>query len=343
MTRISAVVVLAGLCLADLLPADEIRLTPQSVLRFASADEAARLLGAPDEFVTRMSPFDRAARLKTDRPVSQEEFLQFAAGTARAWKAEEISRLTRAIVALKPKLSRLNLNFPKTILLVKTAGGEAGAAHTRLNAVILPQAMVASSRTDWEQLLAHELLHVLTRHNPELRRSLYAAIGFRPCNEIELPEQFNARRITNPDAPWNDSYITVSVNRRKTAVVPILFSKEEKYDPQKGGSLFRYLNFQLLAIDQTDGQWKARLRQGEPVLWDVGEVSGFHEQVGRNTRYIIHPEEIIADNFALLVIGKKDPQSPQIVAKIRRILSAEPPKLKETSKRGVAPLGLVKE
>lgn len=321
----------AGVCLVGLLAADEVRLTPETVVRFATLEEAAKILGTRDEFVSRMSPFDRAVRMKTDQPVSEEQFLKSVAGSARAWEPEETDRLGRAIRAISPKLSRLKLNFPKRILLIKTAGAESGAAHTRMKAVILPRGMVGNPRQRWERLLAHELLHALTRHNPELRKSLYAVIGFHPCNEIELPEQLKARKITNPDAPWNDSYITVSVDGKPTPVVPILLSKEEKYDPQKGGGLFRYLSFRLLAIQRSGGRWRARSRDGEPVLLDVGRVSGFHEQVGRNTGYIIHPEEIIAENFALLVTGKTDLPSPEIIARMQQILSRRQPEVDKTS------------
>lgn len=326
----------ASVCLVGLLAADEVRLTPKTVVRFATLEEAGKLLGTRDEFVSRMSPFDRAVRMKTDRPVSEEQLLKSVAGRARAWEAEETDRLRRAIRALSPKLSRWKLNFPKRILMIKTAGAESGAAHTRMGAVVLPQRMVSNPRQSWERLLAHEFLHVLTRHNPDLRRSLYAVIGFQRCNEIELPEQLKARKITNPDAPWNDSYITVSVDGKPTPVVPILFSKEEKYNPRKGGGLFRYLSFRLLAIDRSDGQWKPKYRDGEPVLLDVGQVSGFYEQVGRNTGYIIHPEEIIAENFALLVTGKTDLRSPEIIRKMQQVLSGKRPEADETSEPDAA-------
>ena len=50
------------------------------------------------------------------------------------------------------------------------------------------------------------------------------------------------------------------------------------------------------------------------------QISGFFEQVGRNTDYIIHPEEILAENFALLMIGKRDVASPEILDKMRSAL-----------------------
>ena len=42
---------------------------------FATASEAAEILTRKDDFIQRLSAFDRAARMKTDRTVSAEEFL----------------------------------------------------------------------------------------------------------------------------------------------------------------------------------------------------------------------------------------------------------------------------
>jgi hypothetical protein len=57
-----------------------------------------------------------------------------------------------------------------------------------------------------------------------------------------------------------------------------------------------------------------------PVLLEAGEVSGFYEQVGENTGYIIHPEEILADNFALLMMRDQELKSPQITQRIGALL-----------------------
>jgi hypothetical protein len=36
---------------------------------------------------------------------------------------------------------------------------------------------------------------------------------------------------------------------------------------------------------------------------------------------VIHPEETLADNFALIALGERHGPSPQILAKIRGVLS----------------------
>jgi hypothetical protein len=51
-------------------------------------------------------------------------------------------------------------------------------------------------------------------------------------------------------------------------------------------------------------------------------VSSYHEQIGRNTGYIIHPEEVLADNFALLLLGRTAVKSPHILDRLRASLPA---------------------
>ena len=66
------------------------------------------------------------------------------------------------------------------------------------------------------------------------------------------------------------------------------------------------------------GVWGRVLSAGEVV--GPSRVSGFFEQVGRNTDYLIHPEEILAENFALLVLNERQVASRAILQRIREIL-----------------------
>ena len=107
-------------------------------------------------------------------------------------------------------------------------------------------------------------------------------------------------------------------------VVPILLSREPRYDAKKGGGLFDYMQFRLLAIEaeaKTNGdRWRAKLENGQPVLLDPKGLESFHEQIGRNTSYIIHPEEVLADNFMILIGGKRKVQTPRILDEMRKPL-----------------------
>lgn len=301
----------------------EVRLR-STTLSFATVEEGKRVLTSRDDYVERMSAFDRAARLKTDRVVSEREYLEFVGKAVVAWEEAEKEKVYLAMEGVEERLKKMALPFPKKIWLIKTTGQEEGnAAYTRANAIVFPEKFLEGGAPWVQRVLCHELFHVLSRANRELREKCYAAIGFEKCDELEFPEELAGRKLTNPDAPRNEHCLKVKIDGEEQWVIPILFSKEEKYDPEKGGEFFRYLQFKLVVVERAEeGMSVEVVREGEKAkLLDAGEVTGFLEQVGENTTYLIHPEEILADNFVLLVTGKRDVPSPEVVEKLGKVLA----------------------
>ena len=286
-------------------------------IELASIETARAVLGARDEFVARLSPFDRAARLKSATDVAEAEYLAFATAAGREWSNDERARLTAAFAAIEPKLAELLPELGEPILLVKTSGEEeGGAGYTRANAVMLPQAH--DDERELQRLLAHEIFHVASRNNPDLKRALYRTIGFEECGEVVLPPALAARKMTNPDAPVNEHCIEVTVDGAKVWGMPILLSREERFDPAAGRAFFEYLTLSMLLVERTGATARPLTRDGAPVLVPLNRVAGFLEQVGRNTNYIIHAEEILASNFELLVVGGDNPApSPELLERIR--------------------------
>lgn len=290
-------------------------------VQFLSAKESRPLITRKDDFVTRLSPFDRAARLKVATPVPEAQYLAFVGDNVRDWTAEEIQKLRGIIEKLPAQLH--DLPFPATISVIKTTGAEEGnAVYTRGTAIMIPASEAAKPPADLTKLFCHELFHILSRGNAELREKLYAVIGFTGCDEIELPPSLAARKITNPDAPRNDHFIRLQINGVSCPAVPVLLSTSDVYDVNRGGEFFAYLKFQMLVLEETGNPRRLKIAQenGAPRLVEIKSVTGFFEQVGRNTNYIIHPEEILADNFALLVLGGEKAASPEILEKMKPVL-----------------------
>jgi hypothetical protein len=280
-----------------------------TVARFASVAEGAEILGRKDDFIQRLSAFDRSARMKTAKDVSVDEFLGFVRANVVEWTDAEKKAIETALAVIRQPLEALRLPLPKTIYFIKTTGAEEGMAfYTRDSAIIFPKSELPGDASGLQKTVAHELFHILSRENPDLREKLYQLIGFTKCPEIELPDELKARKITNPDTPRNDHSIHLRVADREVTAIPILFSKNEKYDMSRGGEFFAYLEFQFLLLPQKE-------------LIPPKKVAGFFEQVGRNTEYVIHPEEILADNFALLITGGKNLPTPEIQARMRELLS----------------------
>jgi hypothetical protein len=318
--EILCVFFIASIPLANLVAA-EVKLTDATIVRFADVPEGIQAVTRRDDYIRALGPFDRQVRLKTDRPVSEDELLAFVGQNVRPWSDAEIARLAQLVGQLAARLAPWKLKLPPLVLLVKTTGREeGGAAYCRGAAIVLPQNLIDGRLTNLGKLLTHELFHVLSSHNPDLRTSLYAVIGFRPCNEVQLPEPLAARKITNPDAPLNNYFITAEWRSRPAEWMSVLVSKYERYDPARGGSLFSYLDFKLLLLANDNGTRRAAIENGMPVLVEPAEVPGFGEQIGGNTKYIIHPEEILADNFVLLVEGRIDPPTPRILKEMGRLL-----------------------
>jgi hypothetical protein len=69
--------------------------------------------------------------------------------------------------------------------------------------------------------------------------------------------------------------------------------------------------------------WTAGRAGQSLVVLDPADVPEYFTAIGLNTRYIIHPEEILADNFTLLVRGDSKVRTPRILEELKRVL-AEP-------------------
>jgi len=283
-------------------------------VRFASVSEGAEILGSKDEFIQRLSAFDRAARMKTDRSVDENEFVKFVQQNVLPWNESERAKIEAAIASIRPALNALPLSLPEFVTFVKTTGAEEGHAfYTRDTAIMMPEKETDEADAGLlKKTIAHELFHILTRGNPALREKLYQSIGFSKCDEVDFPPELKSRKITNPDAPQNDHAIRVRIREEEVRAVPILFSNAAKYDVNRGGEFFGYLQLSFLSVPRTSAT--------QPILATPEEVSGFFEQIGRNTNYVIHPEEILADNFALLILDERNLPSPEIIEKMRLIL-----------------------
>lgn len=291
---------------------------------FASSEQGRAILTERDDYVQRLSAFDRQARLRRDEPVDETTYLEFVGGEVREWDADDRERVTAALQSLSSSLSMLALPTAAEIQLVYTSGREeSGAAYTRGTAIVLPASRIQISDHDLEVLIAHELFHVISRSDKELRDQLYALIGFKASNEIRLPAAIASRRITNPDAPTVEHVLKLKLASGSTVyVAPVLFARAE-YDPNVRGSMFDYLEFQLMEVERKEDEgFAAVTRSGLPVFHSPAEPD-FMRQIGRNTAYIIHPEEILADNFAMWVTGKTDVPDPWVIDGIRNALAED--------------------
>jgi len=261
---------------------------------FATVDEARALLGTSDEFTRTMGDFDRSVRFGADRKLSEQAFLEYAAQQARAWPAETLPRWRGAVVAIAAAMKGLGLQFPSRVsLIVSTGKEELDAAYTRGNAIVIPLA-IATRDADPFALIAHEMFHVASRHNPGIRDPLYGLLGFRRVARVSYPDEIAARRITNPDAISFEHAIRVQRKADDVAldVVALFYSKKSLSEAISAG-LMASLALELVELPAAGTNVKPRII---PVA-----TTDYLARASINTEYAIHPEETLADNFALLL------------------------------------------
>jgi hypothetical protein len=246
---------LAFLSLSAALRAAEFHVASNTVVVLGGVEAGRKALGMEDDFIRTLSDFDRAARVKAEQPVSREQFLKFIEGEAMAWSDTDAARIEKAAAGVREKLSKFKVMLPQRILLVQTTGREeAQTAYCRgTNIIVLARRFVNGPSGELESALIHELFHLLTRNNPDLRARLYALIGFKPCGEIQFPVELDSRRITNPDAPRLDFSIEVTYQEQQLAVVPVLFATPERWTREKGGEFLNYLTWRLMAVERVNG------------------------------------------------------------------------------------------
>lgn len=287
---------------------------------FAGVEAGKKVLTNTDAFTQSLSKFDLQVRLKrTDATL--EEWKKFVAAEVLPWSDEELAHVKPAVTVLAEKLKRLKLPLPEKVLLVHTSGKEEGdAAYTRGNAIILPSKVLNYPPERLEELLCHELFHVLSRYDAETRQRLYGIVGFRACEEIPLPAVLRDRKLTNPDAPLINCTIELKLEGRVVTATPVLYANVATYDAAAGGSLFRYLTFRLMVVEKRDGKWQPATGGDGPILLDPKQTPSYLEQIGKNTGYIIHPDEILADNFIQLVKENKNVATPKIIEQMESVL-----------------------
>lgn len=303
-------------------PSDSPNSVPLITVKFVEGEEAHEIMLSSDRYFDIMTPFDRAIRMNSSRTdITREEFGRYATSHTMKWEDEEKETVTEFVNDIAKVLTELGFKgkFPNPVKMIKTDGLEdirECAGYCRKNTICI------NRRALWNvnyRFLTHELFHIFSQNNPELRDELYNSIGFFRCNEIELPDDVRQKTLTNPDAPNHDVYIDLTLNESQIRVTPVLF-----YNRDATGSFFSKLYIKMLEVEkklETDSHTLV-LVNGQPVMHDVDEFTDFYKKIGES-HYYFHPDEILATRFADYYNYRRN-SDPYMVL-MGKIIFANPP------------------
>ena len=299
--------------------------TSGTIFSFLDRASAAVLISQDtmESFFDVIMPLDMAIQMKQAQASTQRDSLlpsykTYLQNDVDSFTTKEKKLLLQALQQAHELLASVHApNIPDTIQLIKTQGKHYGptAYYTRMNAIIIPkQELVNPSIETLTRIMLHEYFHIYSRYHPEKRDSLYGLIGFMPADKpAYLPSPLQERILLNPDGINWKYHIQLTIDSQNYKAVPLLVSTKDRFTVLTP-SFFSYLDFQLYPLEDRDSIYEVRTAIDgiKTPLPPPNEITDFFRQIGDNTNYIIHPDEVLADNFVLLLFAQTEEASFQI-------------------------------
>lgn len=266
-----------------------------------------------EDFFDKISIIDMSVQMKqnypkdTDREQVLKDYKKFLQKDISDFTEEEATFVKEAFYEAYERCKVLNINtFPKNIRLIKTKGRYYGPSvyYTREDAIVIPaNVLVERNLASFTDVMLHEIFHIYSRYDLEKQKELYALIGFRTLEKLDIPEPLAKRLLLNPDGVNYAQGIELNQQNATFTAVPLIVSISD-YRPQEN-NYFDYISFNLYVVEKTDkNSYKVRTESGYKSIIKYRQISDFNRQIGDNTDYIIHPDEVLADNFVLVVNQK---------------------------------------
>ncbi len=290
---------------------------------FADQEEAVSCYLSNDDYFNGFSTCDLQYKMQ-DKDGTVEELKEFGASQMEEFTDEEKAAIRELFDEMEETLANNGYSIPDLgdVTLIKSTQKEENdsGAYTHGTQIYLGQILTdyicsdeEDKRLTGKRVLWHELFHCLTRNNPDFRKDMYSIIHFTVQDEdYELPPSVFEKYISNPDVEHHNSYATFNINgESKDCFAALIATKPFE---KEGDSFFDCMTRALVPVDGSDTYY---LPEEAENFWDI---------FGRNTDYVIDPEECMADNFSFAMtygIGGREYKNPEIIEAILDCLSSK--------------------
>ncbi len=277
----------------------------KSEITYLNQSEASIILSSNDLLMQTFSPLDKA--LRANKKINDQDFVTFQTQGAESFSPEDQDKIALALNKIS-SVFKMELPLPKNIKFIKSNNQhEFGFSYTKDNIIILNQNEFETSNIEFTRLIAHELFHVMTRHLPAIRTDLFKLINFTPIGTFDdVSEDIDPKRVTNPDAFYTEYAIDITSNGEVFTVTPFILAthsiEEINFDKD-----FDF-GMKLVNIESDEEYSEYAYDEDSKLKIFEPKNTNYTDLVGQNTNYIIHPEEVMAENFSLMIITKVFPQ-----------------------------------
>ena len=268
--------------------------------RFAAAEEGRKLMLANTDYYDHYTQNDIDFRLKKAGG-TMDELLAKSADSVKEFGRIDKYSIDRRFAKMSRTLKKNGYELPKTDEIVLIAAdmalesGASGYTHGTeiyLNGVsvkIFTLFDLIPGQKSLDELLWHELFHCLTRCDSGFREQMYALINFTVADhDFEIPPCLKDKYSSNPDVEHHNAYATFNIDGKDIDCFPVYITTKDYEEAKSDAGSCKAVV--LAPIDGTD------------TYYEREEASNFDEIFGTNTRYVIDPEECMADNFKFAML-----------------------------------------
>lgn len=300
--------------------------TQQAVFLDSAAAAKAIVIDKKEGFFKKINKVDMGVQMgknfdkKLARRNAVAEYKEFVRKDMTSFTKKERALVAKCMKRAVGLCNKINpIIVPAKIELLKTNAkhyGE-GAWYTRENRIIIPYDVLKtegkkSSEVEdaITQTLLHEIFHIFSRYNAEKRMQLYGLIGFKNIGVIplQMKDGLKERVLLNPDGVNMAQVIDLQTDSSVISAIPVLTAAQTEYTDEKP-DFFSYLKFDLFQVVRGRGGIQVISNDDGTTTLDLKTLPDFFRKIGDNTKYIIHPDEILADNFMFLALSQSDKKS----------------------------------
>lgn len=291
-----------------------------------------------DGYFEQLSIIDMAIQMKKS-VVSQDkskvlaQYKTFLATEVSDWTPTEKVHMLDVFARAKEICDKVSPRiFPGDIKLIKVKTNHFGkdVYYTRGKHILIPENIFQSFEMEKQlPVMLHEIFHVFSRYNEPVRDELYAMIGFKKSDKkVVLSDALKKILLTNPDGVSLNYIIKLDDQKDTISAIPAITSKFNEYK-DSNPFFFDYLNFDLYGLSDKGDYYYAESNATGKTLVNLQKTPSFFTKIKDNTQYIIHPDEIMADNFMLALLAKENndfkkfsPVGKQLIDQVLEKLSA---------------------
>jgi predicted transcriptional regulator YdeE len=270
--------------------------------RFADLKEAQKLYLSNTDYLNNFSQYDLDYKMNK-KNATLEEFKAFGVSQMLEFTDKEKKLISKQIAKMEKTLEiqKMSLPFNEEIIFIKSTQKEENGslAYTHGTQIYFAEKFIdnleeTNIRKKFlvDRVFWHELFHCLTRANKIFRKDMYKIIHFTVTEkDFIIPKSIFDISISNPDVEHHDSYATFNINGKNIDCYMVLTASKPFNKP--GDSFFHCIQTCIVPIDSKSEFY---LPENATNFWEI---------FGKNTNYVIDPEECLADNFSYAMLNNE--------------------------------------